>query len=270
MSITTHNGIQYIQQQEGNKDSFRAGEEVYLLDQEDNVIGNADIVHKRGELARRLGDHSVTDCQDAYATDKEMYIVIRFLSVLPHGIDSPYMYVTPDVTDVETIGDMVTGRHYFWDLNKLRPLRLPEEEDPIENAAVPTAPDEISPQPHPQPQSEPMPQSLSQPSSSAPQPQHVDVSAQVVGSSQPSQPVPAEGEDVDMTDLSPRGFLELEQGEEEEVQEEEDRMEVISIGSEEEGVKESKDAFFDTEDEIVAKDISISSGIEAALFDVSV
>ena len=47
-------------------------------------------------------------------------------------------------------------------------------------------------------------------------------------------------------------------------------MEVISIGSEEEGVKESDDALLDTEDEIVAKDISIFSGIEAAPFDVSV
>ena len=31
----------------------------------------------------------------------------------------------------------------------------------------------------------------------------------------------AEGEDVEMTDLSPRVFIELEEGEEEEVQEEE-------------------------------------------------
>ena len=92
--------------------------------------------------------------------------------------------------------------------------------------------------------------------------------------------MPAEGEDVKMRDLSPRGFLDLEEGEqeereevevhEEERQEEEDPMEVISIGSEEEGVKESEDALFDTEDDIVAKDISISSGIEAAPFDVSV
>ena len=169
MSITTHSGTQYIQQQEGNKYSFRGGEELYLLDQQENVIGNADIVHKRGELARRLGDHSVTDCQEPYATDKEMYVVIRFLSVLPHGIDSPYMYVTPDVTDLKTVGDIETGRHYFWDLNKLFPLRLPGEEDPIENVAGPTVPDpclqpdEISPHSQPQPQSEqlPQPQSLS-------------------------------------------------------------------------------------------------------------
>ena len=35
-------------------------------------------------------------------------------------------------------------------------------------------------------------------------------------------------------------------------------------------MKESEDALFDTEDEVVAKDISISSRIEAASFDVSV
>ena len=121
-----------------------------MLDQQEYVISNADIVHKRGELAPRLGDHSVTDCQDAYATEKEMYVVTRFLSVIPHGINFPYMYVTPDVTDVEKVGDMETGQHCFWDLNKLRPLRLPEEEDPIENTASPTVPDEISPQPQPQ------------------------------------------------------------------------------------------------------------------------
>ena len=41
-----------------------------------------------------LDNQSVADFQEPYAKEKEMYVVFRSLSVLPHGIDSPYMYFT--------------------------------------------------------------------------------------------------------------------------------------------------------------------------------
>ena len=151
MSIQERNGMEFITQTKAdNPLTFRAGQEVYLLDQDDNMVGNGDLFETNFRFPERLHTHKVQEWGAKYAREGEHYVVVRVLSVMPHAVNIPYPYVMPGEEAPKNLGDMWSKQNYFWDVNKLNLLPEHRPYDVLEGIALP----QVS-QPAPQP-SEPV------------------------------------------------------------------------------------------------------------------